>query len=144
MDKNIVAFLREDAYTVEVAFRAEKELDPKTWKYVTNIPGLKVGDYVVVPYQAKLAANTRLAVAEVVIVHTDVEIAPNEDIQYRWVTDVVDTAAALRRAEENDLIAKELAKSYQSNLRRSYAQTLLGNMDTEARERILAITKPHV
>ena len=49
MDKNIAAFLDQSAYTILVQFQAEQGARGSNYKYVTNLPGLAVGDWLVVP-----------------------------------------------------------------------------------------------
>lgn len=45
MDKNLVAFLDEQAYTIDVQFTPTGKL----YKYVTNIPDIKLGTFVIIP-----------------------------------------------------------------------------------------------
>lgn len=65
MDKNLVAFLDEQAYTIDVQFTATGKLH----KYVTNLPGIELGSLVIVLVgEVELAAmaaadNTRRVLA---------------------------------------------------------------------------------
>lgn len=131
MDKNLAAFLREDAYTIKVKFQkdSQDQYHDNEYTYVTNIHGIQFGDFVVVPYKSKNSNATRLSVAIVCEVHNDVDIEPNADIQYSWVTSRIDMQASLKLAEENETIAKTLAKAYRSNARRSFAQSVLESAD---------------
>ena len=135
MDRNLAAFLREDAYTIKVKFQkdSQDQYHDNEYTYVTNIPGLAYGDFVVVPYKSKNSNATRLSVAIVHEVHNDVDIEPNADIQYSWVTSKIDMQASLKLAEENETIAKTLAKAYRSNARRSFAQSVLESADADTK-----------
>ena len=135
MDCNLAAFLREDAYTIKVKFQkdSQDQYHDNEYTYVTNIPGIQFGDFVVVPYKSKNSNATRLSVAIVCEVHNDVDIEPNADIQYSWVTSRIDMQASLKLAEENETITKTLAKAYRSNARRSFAQSVLESADADTK-----------
>lgn len=102
MDRNLAAFLREDAYTIKVKFQkdSQDQYHDNEYTYVTNIPGIQFGDFVVVPYKSKNSNAVRLSVAIVSEVHNDVDIEPNADIQYSGVTSRIDMQASLKLAEE--------------------------------------------
>lgn len=135
MDRNLAAFLREDAYTVKVKFQKDSQdaYHDNEYTYVTNIPGIAEGDFVVVPYKSRNSNATRLSVAIVSEIHNDVEIEPNSDIQYAWVTGRIDMQASIKLAEENETITKQLAKAYRTNARRSFAQSVLESADAETK-----------
>ena len=135
MDKNLAAFLREDAYTVKVKFQkdSQDQYHDNEYTYVTNIPGIAFGDFVVVPYKSRNSNAVRLSVAIVSEVHNDVDIEPNSDIQYAWVTSRIDMQASIKLAEENETITKQLAKAYRTNARRSFAQSVLEAADNDTK-----------
>lgn len=135
MDKNLAAFLREDAYTIKVKFQkdSQDQYHDNEYTYVTNIPGIASGDFVVVPYKSRNTNAVRLSVAIVSDVHNDVDIEPNSDIQYAWVTSRIDMQASIKLAEENETITKQLAKAYRTNARRSFAQSVLEAADNDTK-----------
>lgn len=135
MDKNLAAFLREDAYTIKVKFQkdSQDQYHDNEYTYVTNIPGIAFGDFVVVPYKSRNSNAVRLSVAIVCEVHNDVDIEPNSDIQYAWVTSRIDMQASIKLAEENETITKQLAKAYRTNARRSFAQSVLEAADNDTK-----------
>lgn len=128
MDKNIAAILREDARTIEVRYTTGRMYGNKsedanaTFIYVTDIADLKEGDLVVVPCQK------HFSVAEVVEMHDDLRIQPNDEIEYRWVVQKVDAARYYKTLEQNRELQGVVGKAYQQNIRRSFAQSVLANL----------------
>lgn len=129
MDKNIAAFLREGTYTVGVAFPKVNTV----YMYVCNIPGVQVDDYVVVP------ANGGFAVAQVVQVSDELEIIPNEEIQYKWIVSRVDLQPWRDLMLGNETLERTLARGYQANLRRSFAQTLMATLPEDTQKQLQGI-----
>ena len=89
MDKNLVAFLDEQAYTIDVQFTATGKL----YKYVTNLPAIELGSFVIIPFgvdpdpdpdpalvPSPTISSSSIKVAQVVGVHDGVKIEPNETI----------------------------------------------------------------
>ncbi len=150
MDKNLAAFLDENAYTVKVKFPTGQG---KHYTYVTNIPGLMVGQLVLVPAVLNAAVadfagmadsetlpeigvDYRIGVATIVEVHTNVEIQPNADIQYGWVAGVVSLEAYYDLLKRNKEITRVAHAAYQVNIRRSFAQQILAGMDPDSQARL--------
>lgn len=176
MDKNLVAFLDEQAYTIDVQFIATGKL----YKYVTNLPAIELGSFVIIPVgEVELAAiaaaaNTRRAlaiahnevldafgvdvdptlvpsptfsssnikVAQVVGVHDGVKIEPNETIQYKWVIAKVDFTYFTDLCKRNSELQKLTEDAYKRNLRKSFAERIMGELGSAEVEKIKALVAP--
>lgn len=153
MDKNIAALLREDTKTVHVSFDLNiaefEEFDedvlpavvrpagspikkpahysnsPRLYTYVTHLPVAK-GDTVVV----EASGQTKLAT--VIRVDAQAEIEPNSSTAYKWVIDKVDLTAYSENQERNAEIERTVGQAYRANLRRSFAQTVIGAIEDGA------------
>lgn len=170
MDKNIAAFLDDKAYTLAVRFQRE---DPgsegvirKEYHYVTNIPGIQVGDWIVVPTSVgsqriilptELASiddvlasspaesmkshvhTGQLAVVRVSEVHTTCEIAPNDNKQYKWVVGRVDLTGYAKLMARNDQITAATTKAYRKSMQRSFADRILGDMDQADKDGLMKL-----
>lgn len=162
MDKNIAAFLDKNAYTVSVSFKAG--VGPKKYTYVCNIPDVKVGDWVVVdapdvdnqvsqlrnglmPMQAiedymneqpmQLAGIPKLVL--VVGVDKDVNIQPNSDIAHGWVVATLDLTSYRETLKRNSQITTLVADAYKASMRRSFADQILGCMEADGKDKLLAL-----
>ena len=162
MDKNIAAFLDKSAYTVSVSFKAGA--GSKKYTYICNIPGVKVGDWVVVdapdfdnqiahlrhgimPMQniedwmneqpMQLAGIPKLVL--VIGVDEDVNIQPNSDIAHGWVVAIIDLTAYRETLKRNSQITTLVADAYKASMRRSFAEQILGSMEAAGKEKLLAL-----
>lgn len=140
MDKNAVALLRDEAYTVRVRFYSDRTtqddrnvrtllgpdveapLGDKTYTYVTNIPGIKKGDHVVVEVQ------TIPKVVRVVAVDPIVKITPNDDRTYNWIVSKIDYAPYEKLLAENEMLMGLVTDAYQRNLKRSFRDIVMAGM----------------
>lgn len=176
MDKNLVAFLDEQAYTIDVQFTPTGKL----YKYVTNIPAIELGTFVIIPVGevelASIAAadNTRPAratahkevldafgvevdptlvpsptyssnnvkIAQVVGVHDGVKIEPNETVQYKWVIAKVDFTYFVDLCKRNSELQRLTEDAYKRNLRKSFAERIMGELGSEEVEKIKALVAP--
>lgn len=176
MDKNLVAFLDEQAYTIDVQFSPNGKL----YKYVTNIPAIELGTFVIIPVGeielASIAAavNTRrsraiahnevleafgvevdptlvpsptdssnnVKIAQVVGVHDEVKIEPNESIQYKWVIAKVDFTYFVGLCKRNSELQRLTEDAYKRNLRKSFAERIMGELGSEEVEKIKALVAP--
>ena len=176
MDKNLVAFLDEQAYTIDVQFTATGKL----YKYVTNLPAIELGSFVIIPVgEVELAAiaaaaNTRRAlaiahnevldafgvevdptlvpsptlssnhikIAQVVGVHDGVKIEPNEGVQYKWVIAKVDFTYFFELSNRNSELQRLTEDAYKRNLRKSFAERIMGELDSAEVEKIKALVAP--
>lgn len=139
MDKNIAALLREDARTVHVTYH-ETAPDPGTFRatkqytYVTHLP-VKAGQKVVVQ------AGGQIKIAEVKHVDDEVKIDPNASIEYAWVISVVDMDAHEANMERNRKIKDQVAEAYRANMRRSFAEQVLGGLSKTKRLEVAKLLK---
>ena len=177
MDKNLVAFLDEQAYTIDVQFTPTGKL----YKYVTNIPAIELGTFVIIPVgEIELASilssrNTRrtlasahkevldafgvevdptlvpyplpvssnsVKIAQVVGVHDGVKIEPNESIQYKWVIAKVDFTYFSELCKRNSELQRLTEDAYKRNLRKSFAERIMGELDSAEVEKIKALVAP--
>ena len=167
MDKNIAAFLDTKAYTISATFQRENDSGTaqKEYVYVTNTPGIKVGDWVVVPtsvgsqnivFPTDLASvedvmnatatslkthvhRGQLQVVRVTGVDTAVEIAPNDSKLYAWVVSKVDLLAYSQLVDRNSQIAAETTKAYRKSMQRSFADRILGDMDQADKDGLMKL-----
>ncbi len=158
MDKNIAALLREDTKTVHVSFESGladfDDLDdvvvttkPAGAKAVRPVPGhlrlytyvthldVKPGDTVVVN------ASSEIKLAHVIRVDEQAEIEPNSTTAYKWVIDKVDMVAYDENQQRNAEIERTVGEAYRQNLRRSFAQTILGAVDDDKRDSLTKLLK---
>lgn len=169
MDKNIAAFLDDKAYTISVVFQREADAPErefrKEYSYVTNIPGICVGDWVVVPTAVgsqSIALPTDLATVDDVLntgigslkahvhrgqlqvvrvtnVDTTVEIAPNDSKLYSWVIGKVDLLAYAKLMDRNTQITAATTKAYRKSMQRSFAERILGDMDSADKDGLMKL-----
>lgn len=153
MDKNIVAFLREDARTIGVRFFKDNAFDvkqevisldlgsacaayavsAKEYTYLTNRTDLKIGDFVVV-----LVSNVPKAVI-VSSVHEELAIEPNETTQYKWIVGKIDVESYVKEQLKNKDLSQLLAISYKANMKQQFRQAILGSVDETTVKRITNI-----
>ena len=129
MERNLPALLRSDAKTVQVKSPGTGKL----YTYVTHLP-VTVGDYVVVD------AESQVKIAQVMVVDDETKVEPGHDIEFKWVIDTVDMAAYEANKKRNDDIQAEAATIIRGNLRRSFAQQVLGAASDGQREKLLVLT----
>lgn len=129
MERNLPALLRSDAKTVQVKLPGTGKL----YTYVTHLP-VAVGDFVVVD------AESQIRIAQVMVVDNEAKIEPGSDAEYKWVIDTVDMAAYEANQKRNSDIQAEAATIIRGNLRRSFAQQVLGAASDGQREKLLVLT----
>lgn len=158
MDKNIAALLREDTKTVHVSFdlgladfddledthvvakiagaphKASTQRGVRLYTYVTHLD-VAAGDTVVVQARGEVKLVT------VIKVDDQPEIEPNSDVAYQWVIDKVDMAAFQENQQRNAEIELTVGEAYRQNLRRSFAQTVLGALEDGKREDLTKLLK---
>ena len=137
MDKNIVAFLRDDVRSISVKFFADNhagDLVSRNYTYLTIDPDIKAGDVVVV-----MTGATPKAVL-VVDVHDDLAIEPNEIVEYKFIVGKVDMAAYDGLIESNNSLKKLLAEGYRSNLRKQFKTAFLDTLPDDLRTAVKEIT----
>lgn len=138
MDKNAVAFIRNDIRSIEVIFPKDGDkLDPalasaKHYTYLTNDPSIITGDWVVV------LAST-LKTAFVVSTSTELEIEPNAAFQYQYVVGKIDFAPYNALLKQNAAISDLINSSYKETIRRGFRETLLSGLPQDKQSSITLI-----
>lgn len=162
MDKNIVAFIRDDVRTVDVRFICDNfaqksnefknstptllseetsmllpnlDLTIKTYTYLTDLTDLNPGDFAVV------LAQGVPKVVYISAVHDEVEIEPNSDVEYKWIVSKVDLAHFEKLSQQNLAIKETLTKAHRSHVKKSFAQILLASCEEGDRLKIESILK---
>lgn len=171
MDKNIASFLDDKAYTIQVVFQNNGEQYdngskyPKEYTYVTNIPGIRAGDWVIVPTcvgNQTIALPTdlitidqvleqpattmkahvhrgQLQVVRVTGVDSTVEITPNDSKLYAWAISKVDLLAYSKLMDRNAQITNATTKAYRKSMQRSFADRILSDMDQADKDGLMKL-----
>ena len=148
MEKNIAAMMREDVRLISVMFEQKQALmdnefqgyqppsmgrgiaSAKAYDYLTNLD-VKVGDTVVV-----VVAQTKLVTGYVVAVGELGDIPADKPSKFKWVVQKVDLTAYTANEELNANIEQTVAEAYRTNLRRSFAQQILGSCNEETQAKL--------
>lgn len=146
-EKNIAAFLREDAHTVGVRFYKEtipsgtaSSFDPnnvtlfsgKEYTYVTT-KKLTVGDHAVV------LVHGVPKVVYVSRVDDDLCIEPNEEKKYSWIVDYVNIASYEADMEKNEALELTINTAYKASLRNQFRTMILGQVSDDVKSQLLTI-----
>ena len=148
MDKNLVAFLDPSAYTIEVKFARSG----KNYIYVANASHGTIvpGTLVVVPVGtvdttsqlfdlSDMVDDERLPavftapefkVVEVTDVHDTVSISPDSDTEYNWIIGALDLSPWCALMQRNEQLQSMAEDAYKRNLRKSFAERVLGELDS--------------
>lgn len=159
MEKNIAAFVRDDAKTIAVRFFKEidwarlkreqggtmnldtilddtgfltSEFSNKTYIYVTDL-SLEKGDWVVV------MAMGQLKVAIVEEVHEGVAIEPNADTKYKWVVSKVDTAGYEANEAKNSEIEETIHSAYKQTVKKQFQTMILSGLDAPSKKKLKSL-----
>lgn len=135
MSVNLFAFLQNGARTVDVSFQGYDG----THKYLTTDDSIKVGSFVVVPYQPK-AGPERMSVAIVKSVDTCVKISPSDPIKYKWVIDRIDLSADTVRAEHEAMIVNMIEEAQRRAMVKKLVEQTAEGLLPEDRNTLLALT----
>ena len=144
MDKNVVAFLRDDVRSIHVRFPRDnrnhqdfmKDSDseyraelfsPQGYTYLTLDTSIKENDWVVV-----LVGDLPKCVL-VVKVDDGITIDMNSTIKYKYVVDKVDFNPYYKIEADNKNIESLIREKYQQASRRSFKEALLGTLLPEER-----------
>lgn len=135
MDRNLAALLRADAKTVHVKLPASAadNTPRKARTYVSHLP-LAMGDSVVV-----MAAN-EIKIGVIEYVDDEVKIEPGCETEFFWIIDKVDMAAHDANEKRNAEIVAEAAVIVRNNMRKSFAQQVLGAASDDQRAKLLRLT----
>lgn len=134
--KNIHALMSDSAYSVHVRFITDQggATRGKVYEYVTNIPGIKVGDYAVVmapnfnnPMDADDEGSDRLLPKTVMVVAVDdgISFDPQETKTVNWLVQRVDFTAYAAAQSEVHAAAESLKKAQRARMREVFKQQML-------------------
>jgi hypothetical protein len=132
MDKNIAAILRNDTRTVSVIFQDDTRDHPVPYTYVTDL-ALQCEDYAIVE------VTSGLKVVQVKVVHDDLRIEPNSDIEYKWIVAHINLTPYQENMARNRTITETLGKAYQKQARQAFATALLDSVPESERGSIAAL-----
>jgi hypothetical protein len=148
MEKNIAAFLDDQAYTVQVCFVAGEQ----DYTYVTNLKGIAVGDAVVVPvilarrkYAPGVSPDGRgglqvdAKIGTVMGVDKEVNLPTDADREYSWIIQKVDLTSYEATMTRNNQIVEAVTEAYKKNLRRSFSERILGEMADGPKQQLLGL-----
>jgi hypothetical protein len=107
----------------------------RRYTYVTDMTTLAPGDTVVVPIK-----NT-VGLAFVVEVDEDVEIEPDDNVEYRWIVAKVDTEPYRENMRRNAEINTLLAKAKKQNMRDAFREVALRSLGANG-SALLGIASP--
>jgi hypothetical protein len=149
IDKNVAALLNKQAYTVEVQYQHSKG-SGSAYRYVTDIPSVAVGDFVLVPTRAmaeyagtdcdrQIEPGVRLSVARVVAVHESVLTEIDDPIEYSWVISVLDVSNYFATKKRNEELMAIIKESYVNNIRASFSQQIFAGLTDEGKARLLTL-----
>lgn len=136
MDKNIVALLLDGVRTIACRFYGENsggDLVSKNYTYLTTDPSIKAGDNVVV------MVGLTPKVVFVVEAHDDLTIEPNATTEYKFIVGKVDMTSYSEMLQRHKDLKAKLMVGYQSNLRRSFAETFIAGLPDDARCEVIQL-----
>lgn len=140
MDKNIYAIVANDTKTVKVRFqelnRDTGEMgfnSKKEYTYVTCFD-LAVNDIVIV--MVGYGPSSVMKPALVTTVDNGVDITPNDETEYKFVMAKVDFETYDFVMQQKKEVEDELAKAYQLNLKKQFAQQFLGGASQSLLEKL--------
>lgn len=145
MERNIAAMMHDEAKTVGVKFqnRAEKVglqglPVAKEYTYVTIQP-LAVGDLVAV------YAGGAIQVAEVSRVDALLDIEPNDNKEYEWIVQKLDTKPYEAQAARNDALKTLIKENYKLTARSQMRELMLNSLSADkAKEALALLNTPKV
>ena len=155
MEKNLAAFLREDTKTVGVRFIKDTfsrdtenfqmtligtenveaySLSNKEYTYITDLP-LEVEDHIIVfVHEApKVAIVTRVDEA--------VNIAPKDNVEYKWIACRVDYSRYKENCRKNKEIAEFMSTSYRKNVKEQFREIVLAGLDAKGKKALTNLLK---
>ena len=146
MDKNAVAFIRNDVRTLSCVFlpndrdTQEISFEPssisarvkglKAYTYLTTDPDITKGDWCVV------IASGQPKVVYVLSAKDSLEIEPNAPYTYAFVVSKVDFIPYNTLLEQNSKISELVKASYKESIRRGFRETLLAGLPTDQQSAI--------
>ena len=155
MEKNLAAFLREDTKTVGVRFIKDTfsqdtqnfqmtlvgtenveaySLSNKEYTYITDLP-LEVEDHVIV------FVHDAPKVAIVTRVDDVVNIAPKDNVEYKWIAARIDYTKYKENCQKNRQIAEFVSSSYRKNVKEQFREIVLAGLDAKGKKALTNLLK---
>ncbi len=155
MEKNLAAFLREDTKTVGVRFIKDTfsrdtenyqmtlvgtenveayPLSNKEYTYITDLE-LQVEDHVIV------FVHDAPKVAIVTRVDDVVNIAPKDNVEYKWIAARVDYTKYKENCQKNRQIAEFMSTSYRKNVKEQFREIVLAGLDAKGKKALTNLLK---
>lgn len=141
MERNIAAMMHDDAVTVGVKFQQRTEKlglqslpVAKEYTYVTIQP-LAVGDLVAV------YAAGAIQVAEVCRVDAVLDIELNDNKEYEWVVQKLDTKPYEAQAAKNEKLKTLIKENYKLNARAQMKELILNQLSNDKQVEALTLLK---
>ena len=137
MDKNAVAFIRNDVRTLTVAFidsekgntehysaeaLRQRAMPYQKYTYLTIDPSIQEGDW------ALVEVNGFVKSVYVVTASDELTIEPNAPVEYRFIVGKIELAQYRQLLDQNAKIADLLRASYRSSIREGFRNTLLSGL----------------
>lgn len=137
MDKNAVAFIRNDVRTLTVAFidtekgsseeysaeaLRQRVMPYQKYTYLTIDPSIQAGDLALVDVEGIIKA------VYVVTASDELDIEPNAAVTYRFVVGRVELSSYRTLMEQNSKIHDMLRTSYKETTRAGFRQALLSGL----------------
>lgn len=137
MDKNAVAFIRNDVRTLTVAFidsekgnteryndeaLRQRAMPYQKYTYLTIDPSIQAGDWVIVE------VNGIIKSVYVVTASDELTIEPNAPVEYKFIVGRIELAQYRQLLDQNAKIADLLRASYRSSIREGFRNTLLSGL----------------
>lgn len=84
----------------------------------------------------------RISVAQIVAIDEGVDIEPDSAIEYKWVIQKLDLAPYFALLDRNKQLQVTVADAYKRNLRKSFAERILGELDDAPRLKLASLLNP--
>lgn len=145
MDKNAVAFIRNDVRTLSCVFIPSERnsiplqdlsrktilhrtRDLQTYTYLTIDPDVQAGDFCVV------MAQGQPKVVYVKDAKDELTIGINSGFEYVFIVSKIDFGPYTRLIEQNKLISDTIRTSYKATMREGFRQALLAGLPADKRD----------
>jgi hypothetical protein len=84
----------------------------------------------------------RISVAQVVSIDDGVDIEPDSSIEFKWVIQKLNLTPYFQLLDRNKQLQATVADAYKRNLRKSFAERILGELDDGPRLKLSNLLKP--
>ena len=109
--------------------------DIEDYAALTAVPGLAAA----IKQEDILPPGQRLSIAQIVAIDDGVDIQPNDQIEYKWVVQKLNLAPYFYLLDRNRRLQATVADAYKRNLRKSFAERILGDLEEGPRKQLAAL-----